>query len=138
MVRLFQVEDIVFVEPHLPYQLALREMLAADGLLVFQGSSFNTQVPAKIYEYFRARKPVFGMVDPEGETAKVLVNAGFKNIANMTSVDEISKNFNVFLEQIRTGLAYVATDEIISSSSRRHRTGQLTQLFNRICNKKSR
>jgi hypothetical protein len=35
--------------------------------MVFQGTPFNTQIPAKIYEYFRAGKPILGLVDTAGE-----------------------------------------------------------------------
>ncbi|MDT1843316.1 glycosyltransferase family 4 protein, partial [Acinetobacter baumannii] len=61
MVDQADVADIVEVAPPVPYRLALEEMLMADGLMVFQGTLFNTQIPAKIYEYFRARKPILGL-----------------------------------------------------------------------------
>jgi peptidoglycan/xylan/chitin deacetylase (PgdA/CDA1 family)/glycosyltransferase involved in cell wall biosynthesis len=68
----------VEIAPPVPYQVAIAEMLGADLLLVFQGSSFNAQVPAKIYEYLRTGNPVLGLVDPAGDTAKKL--AEFKRV----------------------------------------------------------
>lgn len=121
--------DMVKVEPPVPYRDALKEMLAADGLIVFQGTPFNTQIPAKIYEYFRARKPILGLVDTQGETARVLRAAGFDSIAQMNSTDAITPVLERLLAQIRAREVYVATDELIASSSRTHRASQLAAVF---------
>lgn len=64
--------EVVDIAPPVPYREAIAEMLAADLLLVFQGRHFNSQIPAKIYEYLRSETPVLGLVDLEGDTAKKL------------------------------------------------------------------
>lgn len=128
----YEIDDIVFVEAPISYQQALAEMLAADGLLVFQGTPFNTQIPAKIYEYFRARKPIFGLLDPLGETARVLAKAGFHHIADMQCADAIATKLTDFLTKIDSGKVYIATEELILSSSRKHRAHQLAQVFDQI------
>lgn len=125
----YGVQDIVEVVPPVPYSVALQEMLAADGLLVFQGTPFNTQIPAKIYEYFRARKPILGLVDTQGETAHVLRAAGFNSVASMDLSAEIAPVLARFIELIGRGEAYVASEELIAASSRTHRAGQLAQLL---------
>jgi peptidoglycan/xylan/chitin deacetylase (PgdA/CDA1 family) len=132
LVEKHQVSDIVKVEPPVPYREALQEMLGADGLIVFQGTPFNTQIPAKIYEYFRARKPILGLVDTSGETARVLRAAGFDGIAPMDSSDAIAPVLERLLAQIRQGQAYVATEELIASSSRTHRASQLARIFSSV------
>ena len=125
----YHLEDIVEVVPPVSYRDALHEMLAADGLIVFQGTQFNTQIPAKIYEYFRARKPILGLVDMTGETARVLVAAGFDSIAPMERSAEIEQVLARLLRQIRQRNAYVATEKLITSSSRIHRASQLAAVF---------
>ncbi len=132
LVAKYGVQDMVKVEPPVPYREALKEMLAADGLVVFQGTPFNTQIPAKIYEYFRARKPVLGLVDTSGETARVLRAAGFDAIAQMDSSAAIAPVLERLLLQIRQGQAHVASEELIASSSRTHRAGQLALIFDAI------
>ena len=77
--------DIVDIAPPVPYREAIAEMMGADLLLVFQGSYFNTQVPAKIYEYLRAQRPMLAVLDPAGDTASQLrqfENVYFGDIAN--------------------------------------------------------
>lgn len=126
------VSDIVDVREPVPYREALREMLDADGLVVFQGTPFNNQIPAKVYEYFRARKPIFGLVDPAGETANVLRTAGFDSIADMDDVDQLMSAISLFIDQVRNGQAHVASAELVAASSRIHRAGQLAQLFDSL------
>lgn len=133
LVQEYGVGDIVRVAPAVPYREALREMLEVDGLLVFQGRQFNTQVPAKIYEYFRAGKPIFGLIDPEGETARVLNSAGFQDLAPMHSTDHIVAAFDDFLKNVRSGDAYVAGNEVIEAASRQRRTSELAKVFSEVC-----
>lgn len=128
-VRHFGVEDIVQVAPPVPYAEALGEMLDADGLLVFQGTPFNTQIPAKIYEYFRARKPILALVDPLGETARVLRAAGFDGLADINRADAIAPVLARFAEQVADGTAYRASDELVMNSSRAHRARQLADVL---------
>lgn len=129
LAKKYGIEDIVKIEPAVPYREALAEMLTVDGLLVFQGTMFNAQIPAKIYEYFRAKKPVFALLDPEGETAKVLGAAGFTDMAPMDAPQAITVALKNFISQIQQGTAYIATDEVVEASSRKHRASQLAKVF---------
>lgn len=79
----------VEVAPPIAYQRAIAEMMGADVLLVFQGSTFNTQIPAKIYEYLRAGRPILAVVDPLGGTASQLRNFEAVHIADIASADTI-------------------------------------------------
>jgi len=132
LVLKFDIEDIVNILPPVSYREALAEMQASDALLVFQGTPFNTQIPAKIYEYFRARKPIFGLLDPQGETARVLTSAGFHDMADMTSSISIQETLSVFLQRLKTGTAHTASDELVSNSSRKHRARQLAEIFDQV------
>ncbi|QDD65145.1 glycosyltransferase [Herbaspirillum seropedicae] len=123
------VIDLVHIAPPVPYRQALHEMLEADGLLVFQGRPFNRQAPAKIYEYFRARKPVLGLLDLEGETAGMLRSAGFPDLVEMTDPEAIAPVLTRFLRAISDGTAHVASEALVAASSRTHRTRQLAELF---------
>jgi len=126
------VADLVEVAPPVPYREALKEMLAADGLLVFQGTPFNTQVPAKIYEYFRTRKPVLGLVDTAGETARVLRNGGFHDLAQMGDSADIARTLDGFVARIRSGEAHVASEALVAASSRAHRASELAKVFDEV------
>lgn len=81
--------DCVEVAPPIPYQRAIAEMMGADLLLVFQGRHFNTQIPAKIYEYLRAGRDILSIVDPSGGTAAQMRQFKANWIVDIASVNEV-------------------------------------------------
>jgi len=121
--------DVVDLAPALRYRDALREMLVADGLLLFQASNCNHQVPAKVYEYFRARRPIFGMTDPAGDTAGVLRDAGIDTIAPLDDAGAIARGFAAFLAGVREGTAPIVERGEIARHSRRGRTDEFARLL---------
>ena len=126
------IEDIVSLEPGIPYQEALQEMLGADALLLFQASNCNHQIPAKVYEYLRARRPVLALTDPEGDTAGVLREAGVGSIAPLDSAPAIAAALERFLRGLQLGDLPVASDEELARHSRRWQTRQLSELLDSV------
>lgn len=124
---------IVEIAPHLGYREALAEMASADGLLVLQATSCNEQIPAKLYEYLRARRPVLALTDAGGDTAATLQAAGIDTIAPLDSVHDIKRALQRFIEDARTGAAPLASEAAIASCSRRMRTAQLAALMEEVC-----
>jgi hypothetical protein len=123
---------VVALEPHIPYTAALAEMLSADGLLVLQAASCNDQVPAKIYEYFRARRPVLALTDPAGDTAATMRSAGMDTIAPLDDAAAIAAALESFIALARAGTAPLASAEAIASCSRRARSRELARLLAKV------
>ncbi len=123
------IGDIVKLEGAVGYLPALREMLAADGLLVLQGASCNAQVPAKLYEYLRAGRPILALTDASGDTARTLEAAGAGTIVPLDSASEIEAALPRFLEEIRTNAWRRATSSTIATYSREAQAGRLAQLL---------
>jgi len=126
------IEDIIRFEPAVGYRAALTEMLTADGLLLFQASNCNHQIPAKVYEYLRARRPIFAMTDQKGDTARVLTEAGIDTVVPLDAPDRIAEGLARFLENIRRGAAPLAEPEEIRRHSRRSRTEDLAALLDSV------
>jgi hypothetical protein len=127
-----RIGDFVKLEPAIPYRAALAEMLTADGLLVLQAANCNYQVPAKLYEYLRARRPILALTDPPGDTAAVLRDAGIDTIAPLDSADEIARMLVRFLELVRHDRAPVAEEAKVAAASRRVRTMELARLLDTV------
>jgi hypothetical protein len=123
------IEDLVALEPQIPYRDALREMLLADGLLLFQASNCNHQVPAKVYEYFRARRPILALTDAKGDTASVLRDAGIDAIVSLDDAAAIAQGLTTFLAQARGGTAPRVPAGEVQRHSRRGRTLELAALL---------
>ena len=122
-------QEFIEMCPAIPYREALAEMLSVDALLVMQASNCNAQIPAKIYEYLRAGKPILGLTDPAGDTAGVLRGAGLSAIARLDSTDEISNALVQFVRDCRTGSGMVAHPQAVQQASRRGRSESLAALL---------
>nr|MDQ2694056.1 glycosyltransferase [Pseudomonadota bacterium] len=126
------IQDIVFLAPVIPYEAALQEMLAADGLLLFQAANCNEQIPAKIYEYLRAGRPIFAMTDRAGDTARLLLDTGIDTLAQLDDRQGIAASLMDFLERLETGRAPVAAAAEARRHSRRARTRELAALLDGV------
>ena len=126
------VSDIVEFGSYLPYDEALEEMVGADALLVFQGTAYNHAVPAKLYEYLYARKPILGVLDPAGETRRVLADVGIAESANIADAGDIARHVGRLLENAGSAGPYVANPDEIPNYSRRRLTGRLAELLETV------
>ena len=121
--------DFIELCPAIPYRDALAEMMAVDALLVMQASNCNAQIPAKIYEYLRAGKPILGLTDPAGDTAGVLRSAGLSDIARLDSADEIAFALPALVRDWRDGKVALPQTLAVQQASRRGRSQALVMLL---------
>lgn len=127
--------NCVEVAPPIPYHRAIAEMMGADLLLVFQGSNFNTQIPAKIYEYLRAQRPVLGVLDPVGGTAAQLQRFEAVHLGDIASADDIQHALLQALQQLGSAELPAALErnrKQVMAYSRKAQTGRLQELFNQV------
>ena len=124
--------DEVQILPPVGYKIALAEMCAADGLLVLQSDDCNDQIPAKVYEYLRAQKPILGICGNASDTADVLRQAGFKHLAPLEQSHPIGDALVNFLDDIRNGVTPASNRKFVESASRRAKAGALADLFDEV------
>ena len=130
----YNIKDIVELAPSVNYDDALYEMLTVDGLLVFQASSCNHQIPAKIYEYIRARKPILGLTDLGGDTANVLRSSGIDTLVELNVKDNIKRSFLSFLMKVSDNTASLPSEGFTKLCDRKSRTTQLAELLDDVMN----
>lgn len=131
MAKANNVEAFIETLPPVGYSAALSEMLRADGLLLMQASNCNDQIPAKIYEYLRAGKPILGLADHDGDTANLLRSVGCAPIANLASVDEIYDALRQFIQP--ENAAFQLPDaSAVESASREGRTNTLVSILGNL------
>lgn len=126
------VTDFLEVFPPVPYKDALAEMLRADGLLLMQANNCNTQIPAKLYEYLRAERPILCLTDPAGDTAAALRAAGINAIARLDDPEDIAQLIARFLGLVPDPPAMLADPAYVRAASRRSRTEVLARLLDKI------
>jgi len=129
------ITDLVFLEPGVSYAEALAEMLAADALLLFQAANCNHQIPAKVYEYFRAAKPVLSLTDAAGDTAATLREAKLDTIVDLADKASIKTGLIDFIDQLRAGTAPIADSQVAQKYSRQSLTAEFASVFDIVSNK---
>jgi glycosyltransferase involved in cell wall biosynthesis len=126
------ITDLVSLAPHVPYQTALAEMLSADGLLVLQATNCNHQIPAKLYEYLRAGRPILALTDAAGDTAATLRAAGVDTIAPLDDSAGIKRGLLHFLQLARRRRAPRPTQAAVAAASRQARTVELARMLDSV------
>ena len=124
--------DFIELCPAIGYREALAEMLTVDGLLVLQAANCNEQIPAKIYEYLRAGRPILALTDPAGDTADVLRKAKLDAIARLDSADEIAHVLPRFVASVRAGHAALPDAAATQAASRKARSEAFAALLDRL------
>ena len=123
------LQGVVEVAPPIPYRQAIAEMMGADLLLVFQGSHFNAQIPAKIYEYLRTGQPIFALVDPAGDTASQLRKFQGLTLCDIRDGQDIAQGLQAWLSGKEGHLAARANMQAAQGFSRRSQAGELSALM---------
>jgi glycosyltransferase involved in cell wall biosynthesis len=126
------VADLVEIAPPIAYRDALREMMNADGLLLLQAAQVRTQVPAKVYEYMRAGRPVIALTSPGSETARVLDEARIGHVARIDDEHDVARVLDGFLRSADAGSVPKPERAVVERASRRSRTGELAGLLERV------
>ena len=124
--------EVVQWAPGRPYREALAEMMTVDGLLVFQGRQHDAQIPAKIYEYCRAGRPVMGLVGMEGKTARFLREEGLPHLAPLEDREAIEPVLREFLDGLIDGTAPAMSRERAMRFSREGRTAELAAILDSL------
>jgi hypothetical protein len=137
MIAHADVGDLVELAPPVPYRAAVAEMVGADGLLILQAGQVKTQVPAKVYEYVRAGRPILALTDPRGDTARVLAAAGVRHLAPIDSSEAIAAALGAFLGGIRANAAPTPDPDWVRRASRRNRTRELAALLDGVVESRS-
>jgi glycosyltransferase involved in cell wall biosynthesis len=132
-------EQVEFVD-RMSYGTALQELARADLLLLLQASADTVDlIPAKIYEYLRAQKPVLALVYP-GATSELLgtVRGGWAVDPRDAAALENSIAFAYDAWRSNRLAAHSARPEAVCRFDRKALAGELANLFDRLCTNQSR
>lgn len=132
LARRHGVEAFVDIQPAIGYRDALREMMEADALLVMQGANCNEQIPAKVYEYLRAGRPILALADPAGDTGRTLAGLGYPFVTPLESAEAIERALPGFLAGLEAGTLPIAPRTAVERYSRRTLSGRFAALLDEV------
>lgn len=133
----YGIGDLVSLEPLQPHGAALQEMLAADGLLLLQAANCNAQIPAKLYEYLRCRRPILALTDLAGDSAAKLRHCGIDTIGQLASSGDCAHALLRFLALARQGRAPLASPTDIALQSRQARSNALADVLDQVSHRRT-
>ncbi|MGH8191593.1 MAG: hypothetical protein ACREP2_09120 [Rhodanobacteraceae bacterium] len=126
------IDDIVTLAPPVSNRDALIEQASADALLLFQGSKFDRQIPAKLYEYLRIGRPIFALVGEHGETAQTLRDTGSAQPVPLEDADKIQACLAAFIADVRGGRAFRVRPDLVAAYSRREGAAFLAKMLDEL------
>ena len=132
VIRGLGLADLVELAKPLPYLQALKEMTEADALLLFQAAGCNHQVPAKLYEYLRAQRPIITLTDASGDTAAVLREAGADNILPLDDEQALVRELPALLARLDRGMLNLAPMARVTRYSRARGAADLARILDAV------
>ncbi|MCI0642798.1 MAG: glycosyltransferase [Gemmataceae bacterium] len=131
-VRRRVLDQIVSLTSQAPYAQALERMVAADILLLIHSPGFKVGVPAKLYEYLGAGRPVLALAEPDGDIAWVLKTSGVPH--RIVPPHDAAKIKQALLElgrELRAGAALSPASTRLFT--REHMARQMAQCLDAVC-----
>jgi len=132
MLQQYQIEDLVQLEPIIPYQQALQEMYNVDGLLLMQAANCNFQIPAKVYEYIKVNKPILGLMPLAGDTGQLVNSLPQGHLCPLDDQLAIETTLQQFLSALTHHVEKAHQD--VERYSRQYQAREFEQLLNNVTN----
>nr|WP_316640654.1 glycosyltransferase [uncultured Roseateles sp.] len=141
MLAAFQVRfpGVIERRAYLPHRQALAEMMAADALLLLVGTPRNGLaveavagvLPAKLFEYLRAGRPILLLGDETGDSARLLREQGQHRFADVQKPQQIAQALAAMVGDARSAPAGAASGPSASVTrfERRELSHQLAQFL---------
>ncbi len=126
--------DIVSFTPYLEHDKLLKTLNRADVLLLFATKMNSTEFfPAKMFEYFRLKKNIFGIISSKGELWKAVSEYGNSYLAIDSDENQI-KNciLNLLKDYENNNFKKIINYEFIESFNRKKQAEQLYDLCTNI------
>jgi glycosyltransferase involved in cell wall biosynthesis len=135
-IRRRDLSESVTVRAHLPYQEALDEMRRASVLVLFDSPGRTIGVPAKLYEYFGAGRPILALAERDGDTANILRESGLLHrVAPPGDAAQIRLALAELAGNMASGEAPVPDAQRLERFTRLHLAGQLAGILDRAAGK---
>jgi glycosyltransferase involved in cell wall biosynthesis len=131
-IRRSAVAGIVRLTGHVPHAEAVQWIRRAHALLLMQdGAGSEIVVPAKVYEYMRAGKPILGLFRP-GETTGLLEASGLGYTALPTDVEGITERILGLYRDVRGGNSPKPNREFVGRLTRKNAARELARLLDEV------
>jgi glycosyltransferase involved in cell wall biosynthesis len=138
-VRAGGLEGVVSLSGQMPYARSLWEMVRVDVLLLMDSPGRRAGVPAKLYEYIGAGRPILALAESDSDVAWVLRESGTPyRIASPRDPEAIRRALLDLLEDPRSAACGGAGKPAPTRFTREYVTGELAGLLDSCLDGRSR
>jgi glycosyltransferase involved in cell wall biosynthesis len=131
-IRSRDLGDVVRLVDQVPYAEALERMMRADILLLVNSPDFRVGVPAKLYEYLGAGRPILALAEPESDVAWVLRESGvLHRIAPPRDVSAIKQALLELTREVQAGASAVPNREALQQFTRERMAQKFAEALDR-------
>ncbi len=127
------LERDVVMTGQLPYRASLEAMARARILVLFDTPRRTVGVPAKLYEYFGAGRPILALAEHDGDVAHVLRDSGvLHRLASPQDAGQIRQALTELVGALAEQIDYQADADRLRRYTRAHLAGELAALLARL------
>ena len=127
------LQDVLAFHGQVSYGRALREMVEADVLLLMDSPGRTIGVPAKLYEYLGAGRPILALGERGGDLERVLFESGAPHrIAPPGDTAGITTALAELIAEARGGAGFDSSHDP-HRFSRESITGRLVEMLETAC-----
>jgi glycosyltransferase involved in cell wall biosynthesis len=118
---------------HVDHPVAIAHMRAAGVLLLLvnDAQDIKGRVPAKLFEYMAAQRPIVAIGDPEGDAAAILIETGCGVMHGLQDEEGVYQTLETCYQQWKSGTLQ-QTRMAPEKYTRRALAGQYAQLLNAL------
>ena len=129
------VGDLVQFQGQVSHRTAVSMMLGASGLLLLTGGD-ESELPGKLFDYLGSRRPIFAVAHPEGESARVIKEAGAGMVVPGTGPEDIAAGLELFMDRVACRDA-VHNETDLYPFTRRYASEQLATVLDDVSARKT-
>jgi glycosyltransferase involved in cell wall biosynthesis len=130
-VRQRRLEAVVDLGGQVPYAQSLQDMAASDILLLLDSPGRRVGIPAKLYEYLGAGRPILALAEPDGDVAWALRQSGVPHrLAPSRDAGRIKQALVELMTDLTGGRLTPAPYERLFAFTREHMAQALAETLN--------
>ena len=124
--------DSVFLREQVPYAEAIQQMMQADLLLLVHAPGYRVGVPAKLYEYLGAGRPILALAELDSDIAWVLRESGvLHRVAPPRDVPAIKQALVELTREVRAGCPAPANRDALQQFTRERMAQRFAECLDR-------
>ncbi|MCD4693487.1 MAG: glycosyltransferase, partial [Calditrichales bacterium] len=130
----YELNKLVAYYPYQPHKKCLEIMAKSNVLLLLATNMNSTEfLPAKMFEYFYLKKPIFAILSFRGELSSTLKEYGNSYIGYESEPYSIESSFNKLLSDWENNCLHkLVSDEFLSQFNREIQTKKLVTIFDEV------